>query len=167
MQSIVLKRRSIRKYTGEPVTDSDVQDLLKAAMSAPSAGDERPWHFVVLTDHQLIDKIPEFHPYSGFIKEAPVVILVCGDETLEKYKDHWVLDCAAATENILIAATEMKLGACWLGIYPVQERIEGMRKLLGIPEHVIPFSLVALGHSAEEKEPCDRYMPERVHKERW
>ena len=163
----VLTRRSIRKYTNQPVSEKILQTLLKAAMVAPSAGDERPWHFLIIQDHQILDQIPEIHPYAHVAKQAPVVILVCGDEKLQKHQGFWIQDCAAATENILIEIQQLGLGAVWLGIYPVQGRVEGFRRLLNIPEHVIPFALIPVGYPGEHKDPADRYDKSRVHYNRW
>lgn len=163
----ILSRRSIRKYTKEQVPDDVIKDLLRAAMSAPSAGNEQPWHFVVIRDRETLDEIPRFHPYSMMLKEAPVAILVCGDMRLLKYQGYWVQDCSAATQNILLAAKAKGLGSVWLGVYPDEERVKNLRKLLGIPEEVIPFSLVSLGYPAEHKPPADRYDRARVHYDRW
>jgi len=163
----ILSRRSVRKYTSEPVSDDVVKELLRGAMSAPSAGNERPWHFVVIRDRKTMGEIQKFHPFARMLDEAPVAILVCGDQSLEKYRGFWVQDCSAATENILIAVQSMGLGAVWLGLYPIKERVEGMRRLLGIPENVIPLSLVSIGHPVEKKTASDRYDESRVHREIW
>lgn len=163
----ILGRRSVRRYTAQGVEEKDVRTLLEAGMSAPSAGNERPWHFVVLRDRRTLESITEFHPYAQMLKECAGAILVCGDPSLEKYPGFWVQDCSAATENILIMAVKLGLGAVWLGIYPVEARVEGLRKLLGIPSEVVPFSLVPFGHPAEERKLIDRYDGERVHRERW
>ena len=163
----ILTRRSIRKYKPQSVPDEIIAELLTAAMCAPSAGNEQPWEFVVINDRKLLNRIPEFHPYATMLKEAPVAILVCGDLKREKHKGYWVQDCSAATENILIAVSEKKLGAVWLGIYPREERVAGIRKLLGIPENIVPFSLIAIGYPAEVKEPADRFDPVRIHQNRW
>lgn len=163
----ILSRRSIRSYTSQPVPEDVVKELLEAGMSAPSAGNEQPWHFVVLTDRKILDEIPTFHPYSHMLGHAPLAILVCGDLNLQRYEGYWVQDCSAATQNILIAIQAKGLGAVWLGVYPIEERVVGMRKLLGIPEQVIPFSLISIGYPAEQKPPADRYHPSRVHHNGW
>lgn len=163
----ILSRRSIRKYTPDKVPEKDIRDLLEAAMAAPSAGNAQPWYFIVIDDRDILRQIPSFHPYSHMLKEATVAILVCGDETLEKYKGYWVQDCSAATENILIAVAEKGLGAVWLGVYPIEERVAGLRRLLGIPDHVIPFSLIPVGYPAEHKEPANRYNEARVRRNKW
>lgn len=163
----ILKRRSIRKYTDKPVSDSLVTGLLEAAMAAPSAGNQQPWHFVVLRNRELIDKIPSFHPYSGMVKGASVVVLVCGDIRNLKYGKFWVQDCSAATENMLLAVQEKGLGAVWLGVYPLAERVNGFTDLLGLPENIIPFAAVPIGYPAEEKAPSSRFDEARVHYDQW
>ena len=163
----ILSRRSIRCYTPQPVPEAVIKQLLEAAMSAPSAGNEQPWQFVVITDRRTLDEIPGFHPYAEMVKEASVAILVCGDLRLEKYKDHWVQDCSAATQNLLLAAHANGLGAVWVGIYPTEDRILRMRKLLGLPRHVIPLCLVPLGHPAERAPRAERYDASRVHQNGW
>jgi nitroreductase len=112
-------------------------------------------------------QITTFHPHSNMLKEAPLAILVCCDKQLEKHKGMWIQDCSAATENILIAANAKGLGSVWLGIYPRSERVNGMRSLLNIPEHVIPFSLISIGYPAEQKSKEDRYNNSRVHYNKW
>ena len=162
----ILTRRSIRRYTSRPTPDDTVTELLKAAMSAPTAGNE-PWRFVVIRDRATLDAVPNFHPHSQMLKQAQVAIAVCGDPTVETLKGRWILDCAAAMENILIAANALGLGACWVGIYPVEERMQALRELLGIPGHVIPLCMVSIGYSAEEKGSSNRFRPEHVHQGRW
>ena len=163
----IFSRRSIRLYTTKPVSREMVNEILRAAMSAPSAGNERPWHFIVLTDRAVLDAIPKFHPYSAMLKHAQAAILVCGDVTLEKHKGCWTLDCAAATENILLAAHAKGLGAVWCGVYPNEDRVANLKRLLNLPEHIVPFSLIPLGFPAEEKEAPDRFDGSRVHENRW
>jgi len=163
----IYKRRSIRKFTPEPVNKSQIRELLRAAMAAPSAGDQRPWEFVVITNRKLLDAVPSLHPYSKMIKEAPAAILVCGNMRKQKH-GHWDQDCSAATENLLLAAANMGLGAVWLGVYPVADRVEGLSGLFKLPKHVIPLSLVPVGHPAETKSPCgDRYDETCVHSNYW
>lgn len=163
----ILSRRSIRKYRDDPLLDLVVNEILRAAMSAPSAGNEQPWHFVVIRDRETLDRIPDVHPHAKMLKEAPVAVLICGDLGLEMHKGFWVQDCSAATENMLIAARSKGLGAVWLGIYPREDRVEGLRRMLDIPKSVIPFALVPLGHPAEEKPKEDRFNIDRIHLERW
>jgi nitroreductase len=163
----ILSRKSIRQYTAKRVPREVINEILHAAMSAPSAGNERPWHFIVLTDRAVLDEIPKFHPYSAMLKQASVAILVCGDAMLEKHKGYWVLDCAAATENMLLAIHARGLGAVWCGVYPTEDRVLNLRKLLKLPDHIIPFSLIPIGFPAEEKKAGDRFDGSRVHENRW
>jgi nitroreductase len=160
-------RRSVRLYTGKAVPHESVNEILKAAMSAPSAGNERPWHFIVLTDRVILHEIPKFHPYSAMLKHASVAILVCADLTLERHKGYWVLDCAAATQNILLAAHAKGLGGVWCGVYPDQDRVGNLKKLLRLPDQIVPFSLIPLGFPAEIKQAEDRFDGTRVHINGW
>ncbi|MDI3538428.1 MAG: hypothetical protein PWP12_702 [Bacillota bacterium] len=163
----ILTRRSIRKYTDQPVPEEDITYLLRAAMSAPSAHNEQPWHFVVIKDRKLLAEIPKIHPYAQMVPGAQLAIMVCGDLALDTRSGFWVQDCAAATENILIAAQSKGLGAVWVGVYPREERVQSFRLLFGIPENVVPFSLIPVGYPAEQKPPADRFNPSRVHYDRW
>jgi nitroreductase len=163
----LLSRRSIRKYAAEAVSEEAVRRLLEAAMAAPSAGNEQPWHFVVIRDRATLDEIPTFHEHAQMMHEAPLAILVCADDRSKKYEIFWPQDCAAATQNLLLAAHASGLGAVWVGVYPVEGLITRLKKLLGLPPEVTPFALVAVGHPAEEKPPAERYDEARVHRERW
>lgn len=160
-------RRSIRKYKEGDVSDDLVQQLLQAGMSAPSAGNEQPWHFIVLRDRQILNAVPNFHPFSKMLREAAVGIVVCGDLKEEVYKGYWVQDCSAAAQNILIAAHALGLGAVWLALYPMEDRVTAARKLLGFPEHVMPLCIISVGWPGEEKPPADRFRQDRVHRDRW
>jgi nitroreductase len=163
----ILTRRSIRCYTTDRVPEQTVTELLTAAMSAPSAGNQQPWQFVVMRDRQLIDQIPAIHPYAQMVREAAVVILVCGDLEKEKHAGYWVQDCSAATQNLLLAAHARALGAVWLGVFPRDDRVASLRELLGLPRHVVPLALISIGRPAETKPRADRYDPERVHYDGW
>lgn len=156
-------RRSVRKYTDREVPEELVTELLRAAMSAPSAVNAQPWIFIVIDDREILDEIPTFSPYAGMCREAPVAILVCGDTTLEKAPGYWVQDCSAAIQNILLAAHDAGLGAVWTGIYPMKDRIEGFRKAFGLPEHVFPLGLVPVGYPAQKPDPQDRYTEDKVY----
>lgn len=163
----VLERRSIRKYTDQEVPDELVNELLKGAMSAPSAGNERPWHFIVIRNKDVLQEIPKFNPHAQMLDHAPLAILVCGDLGLEKYEGYWVQDCSAATENILIMVQEKGLGAVWLGVYPERNKVEAFKKIMSLPENVVPFSLISIGFPAEKRDVDDRFDKTRVHYERW
>jgi nitroreductase len=162
-------RRSIRAFTAEPVDPAQIEMLLRAAMAAPSAANRKPWHFVVVTDAGVRRALAEEHPHAAMVVQAPLAIVPCGDPSLSipDRTDYWIQDLAAATENILLAATGLGLGSVWCGVHPVPERVEGVRRVLGIPGSVTPFALIAIGHSAEHKEPRTQYDSQRVHADRW
>ncbi len=160
-------RRSIRKYKHKDVSDDIVKQIVKAGMNAPSAGNQQPWHFIIIKDREILDEIPEIHPYSKMIKDAPVAICICGDRTQEKHKDYWVQDCSAATLNILLAIESVGLGGVWLGVYPREERVAGIKKLLNIPEHIVPLSIVPIGYPDEQKDKNDKYDETIVHYNKW
>ena len=161
----IFARRSIRKYTDKPVSEEAIETLLKAAMAAPSASNRKPWQFIVVTKRETLDSLAEAHRHGKMLFQAPLCIAVCGDLTeMERY---WVQDCSAATENMLLAATALGLGAVWLGVYPRDERIEAVRPILALPDHITPLNLVSIGHPAEEKRSRTQYDETRVHWERW
>lgn len=164
----IFTRRSVRQFTDRPVSDADLQQLLKAAMRAPSAMNQQSWEFVTVRNRQTMQGILDFHPHAFPVHTANCLIVVCANLALRKVQsDAWVLDCAAATQNILLEAVHLELGAVWLGIYPYPERISGLQSLLGLPEDVIPLSAVALGYPQQVPEPIDTFLQERVHSEQW
>jgi nitroreductase len=163
----ILSRRSIRQYTDQPVPDEILETLLKAAMSAPSAGNQQAWQFLIINDRRVLDEIPKVHPHASMLRQATAAILVCGDKKLETNKGYWTQDCSAATQNLLLAAHANGLGAVWLGVYPKEQRVVGLQKLLALPEHVVPLALVSIGYPAETKPPAERYNPARVHYNCW
>ncbi len=163
----ILSRRSIRKYTAAPVEEEKISSLLRAAMSAPSAHNQQPWVFVIIDDREVLDRIPEFHPYSSMLLHAPIAILVCADTSNLSSPEFWPQDCSAATENILLAANSCGLGSVWLGVYPREELMSGLSRLLQLPENIQPFSLVSLGYPATEKVASKRFDPARIHRNHW
>jgi nitroreductase len=163
----IYKRRSIRKYTSKEVPDEKLLEFVKAGMNAPSAGNQQPWRFVIVTERSLLDKIPGVHPYAEMLKEAPAAILVCGDLGLESHKGYWVQDCSACTENILLEIADQGFGGVWLGVYPREDRVEGLRKLFNIPENIVPLSLIAVGYPAEQKPPRNEFDKSRIRYNSW
>ncbi len=162
---IIFARRSIRKYEEKEVSEEKITMLLKAGMAAPSSRDRKPWHFVVVKDKDRLVELSEVHPYADMLPGAECAIAVCGDTRISP--DYWTQDCSAATENILIAAAGLGLGAVWLGVHPREERESAIKKVLGIPEHIGVLSLISIGYPAETKPPRTQYDPGRVHRERW
>jgi nitroreductase len=163
----IRNRRSVRNYKDQKIPEEIVMELLQAAMSAPSAGNEQPWQFIVIDDRKVLDSLMTANPNAKMCKEAQAAILVCGDTTKEKYPGFWVQDCSAAAQNILLAAHEKGIGSVWTGVYPIKERVEGFRKLLSLPENVIPFCLVPLGYPAKQAPQVDRFQKDRVHHNGW
>ena len=162
-------RRSIRRYSGDAVTELEIRDLLEAAMAAPSACAKDPWHFVVVRGRETLDKLAEVLPNGPMLRQADAALMVCGDlarahRNLESYL---IQDCSAAVQNVLLAATTLGLGACWLGVHPNEERMEAIRQLFGIPAAILPFAAIALGRPAEFPEPRTRFRAEVVHAGKW
>ncbi len=163
----ILTRRSVRAFTAQPVSPERITQLLEAAMQAPSACNQQPWQFIVITDRKTLDELPAIHPHAEMSRQAALAIIVCGDLSLETCKGYWAQDCSAATQNLLLAAHALGLGAVWTGIYPVEDRVAAFRKRFGLPDHVIPLCLVPIGYPAEPVEPVSRYKPERIHANGW
>jgi nitroreductase len=163
----IMSRRSIRRYNGEPATPEQIETVLRAAQAAPSAGNQQPWRFVVLTDPETLAAASATSPYARMLADAAFGMVVCGDTADLKHPGMWQQDCAAAVENALLAAHAIGLGGVWLGYYPKMERVAPLKELLGIPEHVEPMAILSIGHPAEQKPPADRYDPSFVHHERW
>jgi nitroreductase len=162
---IIFKRRSIRSFAPGMPDEKLVVQVLKAAMAAPSANNLRPWQFVVLRRRDLIDGLRQFHPHAGMTDQSPLVIVVCGDLGVQPHPGYLVQDCSAATQNILLAASALGLGGVWLGLYPREPRMDGIRQLLHLPDHIMPVSMTALGMPGETKAPHDEYYPELVHED--
>jgi nitroreductase len=163
----IMTRRSTRQFTEEAVSQQQSHLLLQAAMQAPSARNTQPWHFVVIDEREIMKQIAGFHPYAAMLVHAPLAFTVCGDLTIEQSVDYLALNCAAATENILLAAHGLNLGAVWLGIYPRTERMTKLSQLLKLPQSIVPISLIAIGHPAEKKMTENRYRDDRIHKNIW
>ena len=158
----IFHRTSIRKYTAQPVEKEKIEQLLRAAMAAPSARNQQPWEFYVVTDREALDRLAECSQFAGMLREAPLGIVVCC-RTESARKEYGQIDCSAATENILLEADSLGLGAVWIGIAPIEERMEAARKALDIPDSLYAFAFVACGYPAEEKVQQDRYDATRIH----
>lgn len=163
----ITKRRSIRKFTDKPLTQEQLETLLEAAMFAPTARNCQEWEFVVVRDRSVLNRLMKAHPYAQMLSTADCAIVVCGNTSRETFAGYWPGDCGAATQNILLAATDMGLGSVWLGVYPNQERMTDIVRILALPENVLPFNIIALGHPAETKEDVNRFDPAKVHYEKW
>ncbi len=164
MLDMIKKRRSIRKYTDEAVTDEQIRQLLEAAMAAPSGSNIQSWEFVVVRDPDLKRQLAQTHTWSYMATDAAVVFVVCGNE---RASHHWLADASAATQNLLLAVTALDLGAVWVGIYPGADREAHVRRVLAIPDEIRVLCLVPVGHPAESKSARTQYKESKVHYERW
>jgi nitroreductase len=162
-------RRSIRVYRPGEVSPEQLRTLLEAAMAAPSAVARDPWRFVVVRDRSRLNELAANLSNGSMLHDATLAIVVAGDlnEAHDRQLSYLLQDCSAAIQNLLLAAHIMGLGTCWLGIHPREERMAKVSRLLGLPEHVIPVSAVAVGHPGETKEPRSRYRAEHVHHDQW
>lgn len=162
--TVIFARRSVRDYTAEEVSGSDLRGLLEAAMAAPSANNHQPWQFVVVRDRTTLDRLAALHPYGKMIAKAPLALAVCGDPGVS---DWWVQDCSAAAENLLVAAAGLGLGAVWIGCHGRPDREEVARQTLGIPRSIGVLCLIAVGHPIEPPTPRTGYDERKLHAERW
>lgn len=161
----ILTRSSIRAYEAKPVEKEKIEKLLRAGMAAPSAADKRPWHFVVVTDKQLLNGIAVASPYAKPAGQAPMAIVVCGDtdKTLPgEGTDYWIQDCSAASENILLEAHALGLGAVWTGFYPMKERCDALAKVLNLPDNLIPLNAIIIGYPKSTAKPKDKWDEENI-----
>jgi len=166
----IFQRRSVRNFTGEPVDPSMLTVLMKAAMAAPSARNRQPWAFVAVSDRKTMDILAEGLPFTKMLYKAGAAIVVCGDSTIDLQEgatDLWYQDAAAASQNILLAAHAMGLGAVWSALFPYEDRSRHVRQILDLPPHVSPFSIIPVGCPTGEDLPKDKYKPERIHWEKW
>ena len=166
----IMTRVSVRQFTGEKISDEQIDILLRAAMAAPSAINKQPWAFVVVTDEALIAKLGEALPYSRCSNKPACAFIPCGDlsKAIEgEMAAFWINDVSAATENLLLAAHAMGLGAVWTGLHPDMNRAAMVQQMLGLPEHIIPLCVVPVGVPAEQPEVKDKYKPENIHFNKW
>lgn len=164
---VIYTRRSIRRFTGEVISDELLQKILKAGFQAPSAHNRQPWEFVVINDKNKLRKVMEFHRYAQMAENAGCGILVCGDSSKQQTLGFLVEDCSAAIENMLLAIHSLNLGGVWCGVYPKEDLMEGFTKLLELPPHIIPIGFVVVGHKDEEKAPRDNYDVNKIHYNKW
>lgn len=168
--SNIMTRTSVRAYEDREVEEEKIEKMLQAAMAAPSAGNKQPWRFVVIKEKATLETISGQINTMAMAKGAALAVVVCGDmeHTFPgEGVEYWVQDASAATENLLLAAHAMGLGAVWCGVYPVQERVKYISGLLELPENVVPMGLIAIGYPAENPAPKDKWKPDNVHYERW
>jgi nitroreductase len=160
-------RRSVRAFTEQPLTEDQLERLFRAAMAAANSGNQQPWRFVVIDDPTLRDTIGGLEIERGTYHVSPQLVIVCADIGAMKWKMHWIADCGAAIQNLLLAAHDMGLGAVWQELFPYHARVAEVRRLLGIPDSVYPMAVVAVGHPVDRPEPADRYDPDKIRRNHW
>ena len=176
---VIFSRKSVRSYTDQPVTDQQVETMLRAAMSAPTGMNVQPWRFVVVRDQAVKDKLFS-GPRGAAMAQAPVVFVVCGEtttmrkpfgqpdaEAVEVENGNWTQDCSAAAENLLLAAEALGLGAVWTAGYPYEDRVNPIREALGLPDNVTPLCVIPCGYPAGDDQPKDKWKPENIHYDKW
>ncbi len=161
----IATRTSIRDYEARPVEKEKVEKMLRAAMAAPTAMNKQPWHFVVVDQRNVLDALAGANPYAKMLKKAPLAIVVCGntDKMIEGGgRDFWIQDASAATENLLLAAHAMGLGAVWTGAYPSEERCISISKVLSLSDNLIPLNMIVVGYPAEQPQPKQKFKEENI-----
>lgn len=167
MLSLIQSRKSVRSFTQEPVSPAQIDTLLRAAMAAPTGHNLRPWKFIVVDDNAILDTLGRHLANAPMLTEVPVAIVVCGDMSVKnklgKPSGNWVMDCSAATQNLLLAAESMQLGAVWTGAYPYEDRMALVRRVLHLPDHLVPLNVIPVGHAAGQPQPKDKYDKNNIH----
>ena len=160
----IAEQKSVRKYLNKSVEEDKIDAMVKAGMAAPSGMDRRPWEFVVVTDREALDSMAAKLPYAKMLTNAPLAIVVCGDTTRSSY---WYLDCSAATQNVLLAAEALGLGAVWTAAYPYEDRIDVVRQNTGLPENIVPLCVIPIGYQDGPQKAKDKFDLQRVHRNKY
>jgi len=163
----IFTRRSIRKYLPGSIPSKDIEEILKAAMYAPTARNSQTWRFVVVEERDDLTQLAQIHPYGKMLAQASVAILVCGDTHVDPLEGYQIQNASAAVQNILLACHGLGLGAVWLGVYPRKQRMEALSSWFGLPEHIMPIALISIGIPDEEKPMPERWDPQKVHYGKW
>ncbi len=167
---IIHQRKSVREYTADPVSLEQLHTLVKAGFAAPSAGNLQPWEFIIVTERKKLDAMADVLEFGKMLKHAPAAIVVCGNGNEFKparVSDMWPQDCSAATQNILLAAEGLGLGAVWLGVYPIEKRVENIARIMKLDKEVVPFCVISIGHPTGVEKPKDKYKPAKIHFQEW
>lgn len=167
----ILQRKSVRSYTDRPVTKSQLDTLVRAAMAAPTGRDMRPWKFIIINDRQAMKSLADQLPYAKMLAEAQAAVVVCGDLSIldkeGKPSTNWMFDCSAATENLLLQAEAMGLGAVWTAAYPYEERLTAVKQALQLPDHIVPLNVIPIGYPKGNTQPKDKYDANNIHYNAW
>lgn len=167
---IIHERKSVRHYERLSVKDKDITTIINAAMAAPTAGNKQPWEFIVIQNRERLDGLAEKLPYGGFLKAAPLAIIVAGnmERAFEgEERDLWVQDASAATENLLLASEAIGLGAVWTGVYPMKDRVKNVSEYLKLPKHIIPLNVVIIGYPTGVESPKIKTNQNYIHYEKY
>ncbi len=165
--TVIYRRKSVRKYLDKPVSREQLTVLMKAGMAAPTAADKRSWAFVAVTERAVLDSLAESSPSGKMLRQAAAAIVVCGDTRRALNSNVWTQDCSAASQNILLAAEAIGLGAVWIGIYPEYFKYNHVRRTLGIPMEVIPLNIISIGWPTGAKKPKQKFDPDNIHWNEW
>ena len=165
----IFNRKSVRNFTDEKVDRNDLETIVKAGMSAPSGVNLQPWEFIVFDDEDTLDFMVNLHEYSKMFKTATAGIVVCAnmDRSIEKYGQLWVQDCSACTQNMLLAIEALNLGGVWLGIYPIKKRCQKLTDYYDLPDNIIPFAVIAIGHPAGGEKSQNKWDEDKLHWNKW
>lgn len=167
---VIHSRKSVRHFTDRPVSEADLETLVRAGMAAPTGKNLQPWSFFIVTDRDILDALAAELPTAKMVTDAPAAIVICGDLKLADtttYKNYWVMDCSAASENILLAAEAMGLGACWTASFPYEDRMETVRNNLNLPGHLIPLNVIPVGYPEGMESPKNKWMPSKIYRNRY
>ena len=166
---LIMSRKSVRSFLNLPLTKSQLELIIEAGMSAPSANNKQPWSFIAITERELLDQLADKLPYAKMLYEATAAIVVCGipEKSGDSPEGYWVQDCSAATQNILLAIESMGLGAVWTGVYPRAERVDAVREVLSIPKTVFPLNVIPIGFPKSEGRSKDKFRPENIRWDKW
>lgn len=167
--TIISQRKSVRHFESREVSNGQIEVLLRAAMAAPSAKNKQVWEFVVINERNVLDRLAELLPYAKMLSQAPVAVVVCGDvsKNTDESELNWVADCSAATENLLLAAESLGLGAVWTAAFPYAIRMAAVRQVTHIPEHIMPLAVIPVGYPAKAEPVKDKWNPEKIHYDQW
>ena len=167
--TVIHNRKSVRSFTGQGVTKEQLDKILRAGMAAPTAVNKQPWSFIAVTDRKTLNALKDGLPYAKMLDKAGAAIIVCAipEKAYEKSTEFAIIDSTCASENILLAAEALGLGAVWTAAYPAKDRMDLVRKTLNIPEEIIPLNVIPIGHPAGDDKPKDKYKPENIHWEKW
>lgn len=163
----LLGRRSIRKYKDQKISNENINEVLKAAMYAPTAMNLKAWQFIVIDDKAVLVQTINSIPYAEMLKQSAAAILVCGDSEIEKNESWLLQNCSAATQNILLAAHGLGIGSCWIAIHGMDDVYKKIKNQFKLPDNIIPVSLISLGYPDEVVTAEERFKQEKIHYNKW